>query len=99
MLWHLSLELYLRPELFAERFRGWDVDTVKRTLITMAAIVLTGDALLFGTAFMFSGWGTAKSPVAATIATLVYITLLGFATFVAIYLSDRIEQLKKEDRS
>jgi hypothetical protein len=98
-LWHLSLEMYLRPELFAARFQRWDLETVKKTVIAMTAIILTGDAMLFATAFTLARWGGPKvSYISAALATLVYVSLLGFVTFVGLYLSDAVENHKKENR-
>ena len=34
---------------------------------------------------------------AAVLATAVYVTVLGFVTFISIYLSESIDTLKKQD--
>jgi len=97
ILWHLNLELYLRPEAFASRFSRWHLDRMKRLIITMGAVIIVGDAFLFCAAFTLSGWGTAKFSAAAVLATAVYVTVLGFVTFISIYLSESIDTLKKQD--
>lgn len=97
ILWHLNLELYLRPAAFASRFSRWQLDRMKRLIITMGAIIILGDACLFCAAFTLSRWGSAKFSAAAVLATTVYVTVLGFVTFISLYLSESIDTLKKKD--
>lgn len=97
ILWHLNLEMYLRPEVFEERFRRWDVDRIKRVVITMGAIIIAGDAALFCAAVTLVSWGEAKLSAAAVLATGVYVTVLGFVTFVSQVLKDRLNALKQEE--
>ena len=97
ILWHMNLEMYLRPEAFASRFSLWQLDRMKRIIITMGAIIIVGDACLFCAAFTLSGWGSAKFSAAAVLATAVYVTVLGFVTFISLYLSELIDTLKKKD--
>jgi len=97
ILWHLNLELYLRPEAFAHRFRRWDLDRMKRVIVTMGVIVITSDACLFAAAFMLAGWGAAKFSASAVLATLFYCTVLGFVTFISLVLADSISRLKRKE--
>jgi len=96
ILWHLNLEMYLRPEVFAERFRRWDLDRVKRVVVTMGAIIIAGDAGLFCAAVTLVRWGEAKLSPAAVLATAVYVTVLGFVTWVSIWLKDGVDEAKKK---
>jgi len=96
ILWHLLLEMYLRPDTFASRFSRWNVDRLKRLIITMGAIIIVGDACLFCAAFTLSGWGPAQFSASAVLATAVYVTILGFSTLISILLSDSIDTLKKK---
>lgn len=97
VLWHLLLEIYLWPTAFAERFQRWDLDRLKRAIVTMGVIVITGDACLFAAAFTLSGWGGSKFSAVAVLATLVYVTLLAFVTFISLYLAESIDNLKKKE--
>jgi hypothetical protein len=99
ILWHWNLQLYLRPDAFAHRFRRWNLDRIKRVVVTMGTIVIVGDACLFGAAFMLASWGGANFSAAAVLATLVYITVLAFVTFVSLCLAEAIDAHKKEDES
>lgn len=97
ILWHLNLELYLRPNAFAHRFQRWNLDRMRRMILTMGVIIIAGDACLFAAAFTLASWGAAKFSASAVLATLVYVTVLGFTTFVSLYLSESIDTLKKEE--
>lgn len=97
ILWHFNLELYLWPDAFARRFPRWDLDRMKRVVMTMGAIIITGDAMLFMAAFTLSSWGQARFSPAALLATIVYVTVLGFVTFVSVYLAESIENIKTEE--
>ncbi len=97
ILWHLNLELFLRPEALVRRFPRMNLDRTKRVIVTMGAIIITGDALLFMAAFTLSGWGEARFSATALLATAVYVTVLGFVTFVAICLAESIHHIKLEE--
>lgn len=97
ILWHLNLELYLRPDVFAYRFRRWNQDRMKRVIVTMGVIVITSDACLFCCAFMLASWGAAKFSASAILATLFYCTVIGFVTFISLVLADSINGLKKKE--
>lgn len=97
ILWHLNLEMYLRPYQFADRFRRWDVDRIKRVVVTMGAVIITGDAALFCAAVTLVSWGQAKLSAAAVLATAVYVTVLGFVTFFSLLLKDSVEIHKKKE--
>lgn len=97
MLWHWNLEMYLRPEAFARHFRGWDIERMKRVILTMGIIIILGDAALFYASFALSGWGRATFSLPALIATSVYVTVLGFVTFVSLYLAESIDTIRKKE--
>jgi hypothetical protein len=92
--WKLLLEMYLRREVFAHRFRRWDLDRLKRVIVTMGTIIVTGDAALFCLAVSIASWGQARLSAAAVLATAVYMTVLGFVTWVSLWLNDRVEEAK-----
>lgn len=97
ILWGLILEMFLRPQVFAERFRRWDLDRVKRVILTMGAIIIAGDAGLFCTAVAIVRWGQAKLTPAAFLVTAVYLTVLGFVTWGSLWLKDGIEEVKRNN--
>lgn len=97
ILWHLVLEMYLAPERFEDRFHRWDVDRCKSLILPMAVIVIMADAGLFFGSFSLASWGKAQFSVAALLATATYVVLLVFVSFVSLYLSQNISDLKKED--
>ncbi|MBW3597606.1 MAG: hypothetical protein KY475_10060 [Planctomycetes bacterium] len=97
LLWHWNWEIYLRSEAFDRRFGRWDIDRVKRVVVTMGAIIIAGDACLFGAAFMLASWGGGSNfSAAAVFATFVYVTVLGFVTFVSMGLGQAIEDHQRE---
>ncbi len=97
ILWHLILEMFLAPECFEQRFSRWDIDRCKSLIIPMAVTVIVADTCLFFSAFSFASWGGSQFSVAALLASATYVVLLVFVTFVSLYLSQNISELKKED--
>ena len=98
VLWHFNLKAFLSPERFASDVakRHWNADRARRVVMTMGAIVITADAALFYSAFVLVSWGGSKFSAAALLATVSYVTILGFVTFVSMYLSETIDSLKKD---
>ena len=70
---------------------------MKSVVASMGAVIIACDAILFCAAFTLAQWGTAKFSIAAIIATLVYITVLGAVTLFSLCLSESIEDLKTKE--
>ena len=99
VLWHFNLLAYLAPERFAAHAtaRGWSAERMKSVVMTMGAIIITADSALFYCSFVLVSWGGSKFSAGALLATVAYITILGFVTFVSMYLSENVTTLKKDE--
>lgn len=98
VLWHFNLQAFLAPERFAALAadRQWNVERARRVVLTMGAIIIIADAACFYAAFVLTSWGGSKFSAGALLATTAYVTILGFVTFVSMYLGETVNSLKKD---
>ena len=99
ILWHFNLMAFLAPQRF-ERMAaslGWEVDRFQRAVQVMGAIIILADAALFYASFVLGSWGGSKFSAGAILATVAYVAVLAFVTFVTQFLSQIVTNLKKKE--
>ena len=94
--WYLgekSIELWLRPGVTPDE--GYDPDSYRRLVTTLAAMAIGGDAVCFYVAVTEMGWSGSSLSFTGMVATMTYVSVLLFVSLVCVNLKNRIRDLKK----
>lgn len=97
VLWALLLRMYLAPERFAEMFKKYNLDRVRRIVLVIGVTVIVCDAGLFAASFSMSSWGAAQFSATAVLATAMYCAVLAFVSLFSMFLGDVVTDLKKKE--
>ena len=76
----------------------WNRSNVEALTVWLGLVIIGADSVLFYVAMTRVGWQGATFSLPAFLATLAYVAVLIFVSFVSITLSQRIVELRKEIR-
>ncbi len=88
--WRELLLVWLSPEPEQSAF-GWRPRRHQEITVILAAVVLISDGLLFYSAMADLAWNGSWFSITAFIATVVYVAILVFVTFVSINMKRAIQ--------
>ena len=97
-LWERILIFWLGGD-FEEEQDNWDSENEGALVLYLGFVILGADILLFYVAMTYSGWGDSQFSFAALLATIAYVGVLIFVSYVSIRLGRDISILKKGEPS
>ncbi len=95
-LWERVLLLWLGSNSLLQH-SAWNREIYRRLILTLGVVILGADAALFYTALTQTTWGGSGFSVGALLATVAYVAVIVFVSFVSVHLRESIETAKKEE--
>ena len=96
-LWAWLLRSWLRPG--EEEDDGWDSANYQRLVFGLAVVILGADSFLFYRALSEMDWGSEAVSVPCVVATVAYVAVQIFVSFVSVVLHPSVVKLSREARS